>query len=1488
MTVWTKYLLRPSTVLPAVVLLMGLTVSGAAALWQHRNISNDAHEEFQRLSSRTAAEVVARFNKAIYALNGARGLYAASHSVDRAEFRAYVESRDLPTEFPGVRGISFIQQVKRADLDAFTAKERQDEAPQFTVRQLDDRQHDDLYIIQFIEPIDRNAGAMGLDVGSEPVRRAGAQQAVDTGQSTITGSLTLVQDNKKTPGVLLYVPVFANGTHPTTAAERRAALVGLLSAPIVVAELLSGMPDVDTGRLDFEIFDSPFSSPHGTLMFDADDHIPTRLAESLSADAGRRFSFRQALLLPGRELTLRLNSTPLFDASIDRRTPLFMLLGGMIVSVLLTLLLRQQILGRDRAERLARSMTADLSRLAEVVKHSSNAVVITNPEGIITWVNAGFERITGFSAQDALGHKPGALLQCEATDRHTIAQIRQALEQVSAFKGSILNQTKDGRRYWIELEIQPLRDAGGVLQGFMAIESDITAQRQSQERMEAALRDSEALLGTMNLHAIISTVDRMGVITDVNDAFCDISGYSREELLGHNHRIVNSGTHTPAFWVDMWKTIATGMPWRGDLCNRAKDGHLYWVDTFIAPFIGDDGQIEKYVSIRTDITHNKRDQEEALRSSALLRGSIEAIDEAFVLYDPQDRLVLCNEKYRQIYCQVAHLMVPGARFEDIVRSGAEQGLYLAAVGRVDEWVAERMVAHLSGNTTLVQRLASGRSLRIIERRLPDGHIVGFRIDITELMQATEAAQTASQSKSQFLANMSHEIRTPMNAILGMLTLLRKTALTPKQADYAAKSHGAARALLGLINEILDFSKIEAGKMELEPRPFSVDQLLRDLSVILATSAGVKPVEVLFDIDPTLPSHLVGDAMRLQQVLLNLGSNAIKFTPEGNVVLSMKVMQQTADAVTLQISMQDSGIGIAPENQARIFNGFTQAESSTTRRFGGTGLGVVISQRFVALMGGELELQSALGEGSRFYFTITLPLADTPPEAAPAAQAPAPDATPWRALVIDDNALAREVLEHMGQSLGWTMDVVTSGVQALALLQSNARLGITYQAIFVDWQMPGMDGWQTSQHIHALPNIGAVPVIVMVTAHGREMLAQRSDAETALLGGFLVKPVTASMLRDAVMEARAGHAPATSAPLPAVASPQRLAHMRLLVVEDNLNNQQVARELLEDEGAFVHIANHGQEGVEVIASTSPPFDVVLMDLQMPVMDGFAATRHIRTELGMQSLPIVAMTANAMASDREACLAAGMNDHVGKPFDLNDLVRVLRKNAGWASTDGFATEASVALSQSATEAAARADIDLRSALNRLGGNQGVYQRMLATFVRDLAAMPAPLQSHAARGETESVKRLLHTLKGLAATLGATALSAQAAKGEKQMAGTPSPAEATAVTQEACHAIAAALPGLTELLQTLQRLQTSDKPPSGVAVPPIDTQALLATLQVMAQRLKNSDMDAMLSMAELQRQFGASLAERLESLEDAMADIDFERALPHCNALIESLTT
>jgi CheY-like chemotaxis protein len=709
-------------------------------------------------------------------------------------------------------------------------------------------------------------------------------------------------------------------------------------------------------------------------------------------------------------------------------------------------------------------------------------------------------------------------------------------------------------------------------------------------------------------------------------------------------------------------------------------------------------------------------------------------------------------------------------------------------------------------------------------------------------------------------------------------------------------------LLGLLNEILDFSKIEAGKMTLDPHPFAVEHMLRDLSVLLSTNVGEKGVEVLFDVDPTMPRELVGDSMRLQQILLNLGSNAVKFTEQGEVILSILVLQRTKDAVTLQFSLRDSGIGIAPENQVRIFSGFTQAESSTTRRFGGTGLGLVITQRFVAMMGGELELQSELGKGSRFYFTLTMPIAPKNGERESRRLRAHAQTTLWRALVIDDNASAREVLKHMGESLGWQMDLAESGEQGLQLLQEGDSQGIQYQAIFVDWNMPGMDGWQACLQIREFQaerlkagEATKPPVVLMVTAHGREMLSQRSLEEQALLDGYLVKPVTTSMLFDAVIDARREH----EHPHPSLPSIQvdqrRLDGMRVLLVEDNVNNQQVASELLEYEGALVQIANHGQEAVEAIAASNPAFDVVLMDLQMPVMDGFSATKIIRNDLGLTTLPIVAMTANAMASDREACLAVGMNDHVGKPFDINVLVSVLRIQAKRGEVLPVAVSTPPALRHEVVQAATTARVDLDAALKRLGGMRDVYQRMLLSFVEDMKTMPSQLQgftqSPASDESYAAEKRLLHTLKGLAATLGAMELSGEVAQAERIIKDSPVTESVRIATNQVAIAIENALPRLNALLAALQLDQSNAKESvTGGPHPaePLDRDALMLTLREMENLLKVADMDALDVMARLQQQFGKVLGEDLTALEGAMSNLDFDQALPRCQELLEKCAT
>lgn len=797
--------------------------------------------------------------------------------------------------------------------------------------------------------------------------------------------------------------------------------------------------------------------------------------------------------------------------------------------------------------------------------------------------------------------------------------------------------------------------------------------------------------------------------------------------------------------------IAEGTGWDLELPFVRHDGTPIWVRAVGAvDFEG--GKAVRLVGALQDVTARRVANMESQKNALLLRSAIDIIDEAFVVFDPQDRLVLCNEKYREIYAASAPMIMPGNTFEQIVRYGVERGQYLAAIGQEEEWIAQRLESHRLSNSTQFQKLNDDRSLRVVERKLPDGHIVGFRVDITDQVRAIEAAQQASHAKGQFLANMSHEIRTPMNAMLGMLTLLRKTPLTPQQTDYVTKSEGATRLLLGVINDILDYSKIEAGHLTLDNQPFDMQQLVQDLRVILSTSAGAKPVKVTYQIDLGLPQRLVGDAMRLQQVLVNLGGNAIKFTPQGQVHISIRLKGQTPYTAHLEAAVTDTGVGISPENQARIFDGFSQAETSTTRRFGGTGLGLTISQRLVAQMGGELKVVSVLGQGSRFYFSLTLPY-------LPAAQ--------------------------------------------------------------------------------------------------------------------LAAAVT-----------RASTSP-------------RLIGMRLLLAEDNPASQQVARELLQLEGAVVQVAGDGQQAIDAIEArqlTPTRFDLVLMDIQMPVMDGFTATRHIRQVLGHKDLPIVAMTANALDSDRKACLAAGMNAHVAKPFDLDHLVSVLQHVARpmWElpevqtkpqtppyrqnNTTAIETERTQPTAE-AYQAAQEARIDLDAALKRLGNNLPLYTRALRSFIDDLVALPTQLLAHRAAGELTQAASTLHKLKGLASTLGVNTLADVAKQGEVRLkaAGTAlATTELTNVVAQTCDGIATVLPRMVTLLRLLQTSQS----PSTQIVQRSPTPGLDLALRTLASKLENFDMDAVPLMTQLKQTWGSSPA--LQSLEDAIDSLDFEEALRLCHTL------
>jgi len=745
-----------------------------------------------------------------------------------------------------------------------------------------------------------------------------------------------------------------------------------------------------------------------------------------------------------------------------------------------------------------------------------------------------------------------------------------------------------------------------------------------------------------------------------------------------------------------------------------------------------------------------------------------------------------------------------------------------------------------------------------------------------LADARDKAQSANLAKSQFLANMSHEIRTPMNAILGMLQLLQHTELTTRQLDYAIKTQSAAQALLGLLNDILDFSKVEADKLVLEHAPFRLDTLMRDLSVIFSSNVGSKEIDILFSLDPQLPALVIGDEMRLRQVLINLAGNAIKFTKHGSVIVSLSVIARDKLHSTIIFAVQDSGIGIDSEQLNYVFEGFSQAEASTTRRFGGTGLGLAISQRLVSLMGGKLEVESTINVGSRFYFSLTLQHAPeninierhslTNSSMQPIAR---------RVLIVDDSAAAREILESMVLSLGWDADIADSGKTALTMLQHNETNQLTYDVIFMDWKMPGMDGLETAIKIRQSARKDAdTAIIIMVTAHDREILAKKLRHDSIVLNGFLIKPVTASMLYDAVANATQESS--------LVVPPQnslRLAGLRLLVVEDNLINQEVARALLNSEGAEVEVANDGREGITKVLERTAHFDAVLMDIQMPVMDGYEASRILRQHEETKSLPIIATTANAMSGDKEACLAAGMNDHVAKPIVLEELVSTILRCCK-AGTKHANTHDIITPHKTHQTPTIHAEIDLDGALKRLGGNTALFIKLAARFGADVAVMITDFRQHMEQHESAKAEMVMHTLKGVAGTVGATSLAEHAARIETLLKTGDTDFDTKALLHELeTHA--------TDTRSALEIINIELNASTLVThVQTADTSTIDTLFDELETLLQGDNMQALNVFLKLQEKLGDKQKDQLLALAASINKLDFKQSLQHSKQLRSSL--
>jgi PAS domain S-box-containing protein len=1443
---------------PVAVLVVGGLLTVGAALRVHQEIDQQAQTEFGYLVHRIAQETERRFKLPVHGLMGARGAYAASPQLSGAQFRAYVESRDLSGEFPGIRGLGFIQRVLRDDLPRFQAAVRAEGAQAFSVNAPGTAA--DLYVIRYIEPLAANLPAWGYDLGSDPKRRSAVETAILAGRPTLSESITLLQDAHQGPGFLFLLPVYHGGVVPENEEDRLRLLHGVLYMPIVAREIFEGVAEAANGRLDFEVFDGPDTS-RANLVYDL-GQTPHKPSPNTPVQAyGRHFETRVSLTIGDRVFGLRARSLPTFDSAYSHAAVWAAALGGAALTLLAAWAAWLLAAGRARIQQRARELTADLDRLAQIVEHTSNAASLTDAQGRITWTNAAFTRLSGYTREEALGRTPKDLVDSGKNPPEVLARLQQGLREGIEAHAEVLNRAKDGHEYWLHVDVQPMRDAAGTITGFMEIGTDITAEALAQERARLAriiasthagegeinvrtgeLRMSErwaAMLGYTlqeieplarsagsglfhpdDLLAATTAMKRYlqgqapvyelehrmrhrdghwvwlqgrgsvsqrdaqgrpewvsGVHiditekreatrrwqaraelsadwfwqTDVAHRFIELSlGDDRAHLIdrpafvGHRRDEISAIEPPDEGWDAFHARLDRHEPFAG-IVYRARNaaGDPAWWEIDGRPRFDEDGRFLGYEGVGRDITARRRITDDLRESLLLVDTLFQSIPIPVVLKDNQGRYLRMNKAGTELF-----------------GSGG-----LEVLGKTVDELADPAVAAVHGEHDLIvqgtrelcsyevhQRFGHGPVIDALVSKAPvvdaAGQVIGMIATVVDISRSKDAeramaearavAEAANNAKSAFLATMSHEIRTPMNGVVGMAELLQHSQLDEEQAQTVRTIVESAQSLLGLIDDILDFSKIEAGRLELEQTEFDLTPLVEGVCAALSPLAVARDVRLTVCIAPQVSERVVGDAMRVRQLLNNLVGNAIKFSAGQPGRKGTVAVRVDPEGPALRFSVADNGIGMDAATQARLFTPFTQAEVSTTRRFGGTGLGLAICRRLVEMMSGHIGVQSAPGAGATFSFTLPLPAAaEQPPSEPPLLAGLDCILVPGADL---PEANLRQWLQQAGARVARAPSLAQAQAEAAAgpgptlLLHGDAAAAMATSA------SPQPPGGKTLQ---------------LLVAYGRRETLRRLAPGVATVDLLRRDPFLRAV---ATLAGRALPETATQGPadllvgerLPPPTPEQAQARGQLiLVAEDDPTNRAVLKRQLGLLGYAAEFAENGRRALELWREDRHA--LLLTDLHMPEMDGYELAQAIRQDeqaQGRTARPLLALTANAVMGEATQARFAGLDDYLTKPVPLRQLQEALNRSMPPPAPPALQPPP-------ATTSEPMPVLDLQCPRALIGDEAAALNELLADFLDSARPQAAALGAALQAGDAVRCGKLAHALKSAARSVGALAL-------------------------------------------------------------------------------------------------------------------------------------